>query len=111
MSKNGRPASRPTWNNVGSLRFMRLRKQRPVMSADSSAPSTEKLAQRLRQSIDELCEDAARVEIWATALSAFAHAVPGYEPSGRSRLQPAGDGQSEAFRWRLCPPSPGLEIT
>jgi hypothetical protein len=53
---------------------------------DSALTSTDKLEQRLRQSIDALCEDAARVELWATALSAFALPAPRYEPSERFRL-------------------------
>ena len=35
--------------------------------------------ERLQRTIDILCEDAARVELWACALSGFAQAVPAYD--------------------------------
>jgi hypothetical protein len=54
--------------------------------AESVLASTEKLEQRLRHSIDTLCEDAVRVELWATALGAFALPAPHYEPPERFRL-------------------------
>ena len=53
---------------------------------DNMGPAAEELERRLRQSIDMLCENAARVEVWATALSAFAHPVPRYEPPDQYRL-------------------------
>ncbi len=53
---------------------------------DTTTGSGERLEQRLLQSIDVLCEDAVRVELWATALGAFALPVPSYEPSDRCRL-------------------------
>ncbi len=66
------------------------------MSTDTPAASTEKLEQKLRQSIDVLCEDAARVEIWATALSAFAHPVPEYEGSEQFRLDACTNARRQA---------------
>jgi hypothetical protein len=37
--------------------------------------------ERLQRTIDVLCEDAARVELWACALGGFAQAVPAcYNP-------------------------------
>jgi hypothetical protein len=45
--------------------------------------------QRLQQAIDVLCEDAARVEIWACALSGFAQPVPDYSRMPSYRLDGA----------------------
>jgi hypothetical protein len=69
-------------------RFMYLQRMSQAVSQAtvSTASSVEKLQERLRHSIDALCEDAARVELWATALSAFALPAPHYEPSERFRL-------------------------
>jgi hypothetical protein len=36
------------------------------------------IRERLQRTIDILCEDAARVELWACALNGFAQAVPDY---------------------------------
>jgi hypothetical protein len=55
-------------------------------NTDTTTGSSERLEQRLLQSIDDLCEDAVRVELWATALGAFALPVPSYQPTDRCRL-------------------------
>jgi hypothetical protein len=41
---------------------------------------------RLRQTIDVLCEDIARAELWACALSGFARPVPDYDPGDKYPL-------------------------
>jgi hypothetical protein len=41
---------------------------------------------RLQQTIDILCEDAARVELWACALVGFAQPVPDYAAMAKYRL-------------------------
>ena len=43
--------------------------------------STADVGERLRRSIDLVCEDAARVELWACALNGFAQPVPDYGPA------------------------------
>jgi hypothetical protein len=45
------------------------------------------VGERLQQTIDILCEDAMRVELWACALSGFAQPVSGYDRSDKFRLQ------------------------
>jgi hypothetical protein len=42
---------------------------------------------RLQQTIDVLCEDAARAELWACALTGFAQPVPDYDPRDKYRLR------------------------
>ena len=84
---------------------MRLGQKMPAVSTDTPAASTEKLEQKLRQSIDVLCEDAARVEIWATALSAFTHPVPGYKWSEQFRLDASTNARRRAdFGASSCRP-------
>jgi len=46
-----------------------------------NAVADEQIEDRLRQAIDLLCEDAALVELWASALSGFAQPAPAYGPA------------------------------
>jgi hypothetical protein len=52
------------------------RKQMVSETADRSPDQAAEL--RLQRTIDIVCEDAARVELWACALSGFAQPVPDY---------------------------------
>jgi hypothetical protein len=44
--------------------------------------------ERIHDAIDLVCENAARAELWATALGAFAQPVPEYAPEGGSDWPP-----------------------
>jgi hypothetical protein len=56
------------------------------------ATSEALVRERLQRTIDILCEDAARVELWACALSGFAQPVPDYyDPREKYRLEPTPD--------------------
>ena len=50
-------------------------------------PETE-LRARLQRTIDHVCEDAARIELWACALNGFAQPVPDYNPGDTSLRWP-----------------------
>jgi hypothetical protein len=55
-------------------------KERPMHNRGLSENTGEEavIRERLQRTIDILCEDAARVELWACALNGFAQAVPDY---------------------------------
>jgi hypothetical protein len=60
----------------------------PTAGATSEAIARE----RLERTIDILCEDAARVELWACALSGFAQPVPDYcDQREKYHLEPKPD--------------------
>lgn len=44
----------------------------------ASEPNAAGMLEQLREAIDVICEDAARAELWASALSAFAQPAPQY---------------------------------
>ena len=52
-----------------------------------SEASANSIKERLLHAIDVLCEDAARAELWACALSGFAQPVPEYEAYEKHRLK------------------------
>jgi hypothetical protein len=52
--------------------------------------SSEMIVKNLREAIDRLQNDIARVEIWAGALSGYAKPVPGFDNAGTHRLGPRG---------------------
>jgi hypothetical protein len=51
----------------------------PRVSTTRSRLDIENKCDGLREAIDVVCEDAARVELWACALAGFSQPVPGYE--------------------------------
>jgi hypothetical protein len=63
-----------------------------ISEPTAGATSEAIVRERLERTIDILCEDAARVELWACALSGFAQAVPDYcDPREKYRLEPKPD--------------------
>jgi len=99
-SRHGRnkssAAARKLWNEKGcSTLDLASRTQRraseTTVSETSDRTSDESPAanvrKRLQQTIDFLCEDAARVEFWACALSGFAQPVPDFDSRGKYRLE------------------------
>ena len=56
----------------------------------SESPESDP-TKRLQASIDTVCEHAARAEIWACALSGFAHPVPHYDADSRYHLNCASN--------------------
>jgi hypothetical protein len=62
----------------------------------------------LRQAIDALCEDAARVEFWACALSGFAQPVPDYDLRDKYGLRiGARSGRKDGFHGASADPCSG----
>jgi hypothetical protein len=58
-----------------------------MRETDNRAPKQGTIVdagERLRHSIDVVCENAALVELWACALNGFAQPVPDHGPSMRS---------------------------
>jgi hypothetical protein len=49
-------------------------------------PCKANVGKRLQQTIDVLCEDAARTELWTCALTGFAQPVPDYDSRDNYRL-------------------------
>jgi hypothetical protein len=47
--------------------------------------STENKAQRLIEAIEQVADDAWKIEVWATVLQGLASAVPVYEPDSWSQ--------------------------
>jgi hypothetical protein len=51
--------------------------------------------EQLQRTIDLLCDDAARVELWACALNGFAQAVPAYpDPFAKAPVKEAAENES-----------------
>jgi hypothetical protein len=48
----------------------------------------EKIAEQLRESLQQLRKDIDRVELWASALDGFSRPIPPYDPSLRYTLPP-----------------------
>jgi len=68
--------------------------ERTMSESENEAPqlaATADPGERLRRSIDVVCEDAARVELWACALSGFAQPVPPYDPAPKYAPEPASE--------------------
>jgi hypothetical protein len=59
------------------------RRSSVVAGIKNERPDTR---QRLQEIVDTLCDDAARVKLWACALSGFAQPVPDYSPMANYRL-------------------------
>ena len=53
----------------------------PIEPVDGRLPSAEfeDKWDKLQETIDVICEDAARVELWACALSGFSRPIPDYD--------------------------------
>ena len=65
--------------------------ERTMSESEKEAPELAAAAdagERLRRSIDVVCEDAALVELWACALNGFAQPVPSYGPAPKYAPEP-----------------------
>ena len=62
---------------------------RPESHAAATGP--DQISSRLHEAIDGLRKDVTRVEVWATALGAFAKPVPDYRPDSTHDLTASED--------------------
>jgi hypothetical protein len=58
-------------------------------------PAREKISHELQEAIVRLRTEIARVEIWATALSAFAQPIPDYTSAREAHRMPPAGAQTE----------------
>jgi hypothetical protein len=77
------PALRKLWNKIDARRLLEERRasaMEATLSNRTPDASPEAIVRiRLQRMIGLLCEDAARVELWAGALSGFARPIPDHD--------------------------------
>jgi hypothetical protein len=64
-------------------------------STDDRDNTAQMIEQKLQEAIETLRMDAARVELWASALSCFTRPIPDYEFERRHRLKDGPKSPSE----------------